>query len=59
MTTRAGQLLCGARWYRRCLDHCGDERGALTAYATGACDARTEQIERKISARMRKIERWR
>jgi len=60
MTERAGQLRCGARWYRRCLDHCnGDERGALTAYATGACHARTEQIEQKISARLRKIERWR
>lgn len=51
----AGQLQCGARWFRHCLDLCGSLHGALTAYASGACIPQTDATRRKINYRMAAI----
>ena len=56
-TTRAGQLLCGARWLSLCYQKCGDTRGALTMYASGSCNPRTERTKQRISYRVAWIER--
>lgn len=60
VTTRAGQILCGARWFRLALIKCeDDEAAALTAYASGSCTPRTVATREKIAYRVRRIERAR
>ena len=37
MSTGDGQIQAGVRWLAECIDHCGDTRRGLNAYATGSC----------------------
>jgi hypothetical protein len=53
LSTRRGQLDCGAAWLRRSYDACGSWPGALTMYATGACKPRTDRVKRLVKYRLK------
>jgi hypothetical protein len=54
LTTVSGQVNCGARWLRKCMDVCdGTAYQALTAYATGECKHNDAGVRSKVRSRIR------
>jgi membrane-bound lytic murein transglycosylase MltF len=53
LETVEGQIDCGASWLNQCREKCTTVSGALTAYATGRCKAKTKRVERLVKSRIR------
>jgi soluble lytic murein transglycosylase-like protein len=63
LSTQGGQIECGARYLRSRIDHCGDVRSGLTAYAGGRCRAKYGErlywvVERRLrlATKLRKLD---
>lgn len=56
METVELQIDCGACWLRKGQDWCKSERGGLTAYATGKCEAVTAKQKRIVNLRLQTAE---
>ncbi len=56
-STADSQIKCGIKWFAMWLKKCKTIRGAITGYASGQCNPKTEDIKLKVDKRIRKYER--
>lgn len=57
LSTPIGQLRCGAGWLKKAMAMCGSWRGALTAYACGACSSSNPKTQWIVESRIRQWEK--